>query len=180
MSAEGRAPVRILAFAGLPGSGKSTLARLLAAELGASLFDKDEWRARMFAAGEIEYSRAQDECVMERIHREVEGLAAGRVVSEVVLDGRTYSRAEQVAALRALALRCGAELVLIECVCAAEVAAERLKRDRAHPAANRGPELLARLAAEAEPITGPKLVLATDSEPPERTLARLREALARV
>jgi hypothetical protein len=68
-------------------------------------------------------------------------------------------------------------------VCAPEVAAERLERDRArgvHPAANRGPELLARLAAEAEPITGPKLVLATDSEPPERTLARLREALARV
>lgn len=175
--------MRLLAFAGLPGSGKSTLARMLAAELGAPLFDKDEWRARLFAPGEIEYSRAQDELVMARIHREVEALAAAGRTPEVVLDGRTYSRAEQVAALRALAQRCGAELVLIECVCAPEVARARLERDRTrggHPAANRGPELLARLAAEAEPITGPKFVLATDSEAPERTLARLREALQRV
>ncbi|MEQ1892560.1 MAG: ATP-binding protein [Planctomycetota bacterium] len=175
--------MRILAFVGLPGSGKSTLARALAAELGATIFDKDEWRARMFAAGEVEYSRAQDELVMARIHGEVEKLASEGRTRDVVLDGRTYSRAEQVVALRALAQRCGAELVLIECVCAQEVAAERLARDRAlgtHPAANRGPELLTRLAAEAEPISGPKYVLATDSEPPERSLARLRELLARV
>ena len=175
--------MRLHVFAGLPGSGKSTLARALAAELGAPLFDKDEWRARTFAAGEVEYSRAQDDLVMERIHAEVEVLAVAGRTREVVLDGRTYSQAEQVAALRALARRTGAELVLIECVCAPELAAERLERDRArgaHPATNRGPELLARLAAAAEPITGPKLVLATDSEPPERTLARLREALGRV
>jgi predicted kinase len=175
--------LRILAFAGLPGSGKSTLARALAAELGAPLFDKDEWRARMFAPEAIEYSRAQDELVMERIHDAVAELAARGVTRDVVLDGRTYSRAEQVVSLRALAQRCAAELVVIECVCAQEVAAARLERDRAHgahPAANRGPELLARLAAEAQAIPDPKIVLATDSEPPERTLARLREALARV
>jgi len=173
--------VKLLAFAGLPGSGKSTLARALAAELGAPHFDKDEWRARLFAREEIEYSPMQDELVMAAIHAEVEALAA-RGVEAVVLDGRTYSKRVQVEALRALATRIGAELVVIECVCAREVAAERLARDRergAHPAANRGPELLARLAAEAEPITGPKFVLETSSETPETLLARLRALLGR-
>lgn len=173
--------MKLLAFAGLPGSGKSTLARALAAELGAPLLDKDEWRARMFAPEEIEYSRAQDDLVMAAIHAEVEVLAA-RGAEAVVLDGRTYSRSVQVEALRALAARVGAELVLIECVCAREVAAARLAQDRArgaHPAANRGPELLARLAAEAEPITGPKFVLETGSEAPETLLVRLREQLGR-
>lgn len=173
--------MKLLAFAGLPGSGKSTLARALAAELGAPLLDKDEWRARRFAPEEIEYSRAQDDLVMAAIHAEVEALAA-RGAEAVVLDGRTYSRRAQVEALRALAARVGAELVLIECVCALAVAAERVARDRArgtHPAANRGPELLARLAAEAEPITGPKFVLETGSETPETLLARLRAHLGR-
>jgi len=171
--------MRILAFAGLPGSGKSTLARRLAQERGAPRLDKDEWRARLFAAEELAYSRAQDDEVMARIHAEVERLAACGA-REVVLDGRTYSKRVQVEALRKLAARVGAELVLIECVCAREVAAERLARDRArgaHPAANRGPELLARLAAEAEPITGPKFVLETTSEGPETLLARLRARL---
>jgi predicted kinase len=170
-----------VAFAGLPGSGKSTLARLLAAELGAVRLDKDEWRARMFGGAGVAYTRAQDDEVMARIHGEVERLAQAGA-REVVLDGRTYSRRAQVEALRACAARAGAELVLVECVCALEVARARVERERAlgaHPAANRDGALVARLAAEAEPISAPKFVLATDSESPERLLARLLRHLGR-
>ena len=167
--------MRLIALAGLPGTGKSTLARALAARLDAPLLDKDAVRAALFRPSEVEHSRAQDEFVMECIHRAVEFLAAQGRVRAVVLDGRTYSRRSQVVALRELAARLGAPLALLECTAAPAVARARLAQDVArgtHPAANRTPELHERLRAEAEPIEGPKLVLATDVEPPEALLAR--------
>jgi predicted kinase len=167
--------MKLVALAGLPGTGKSTLARELARRLGAPLVDKDRVRAALFAPEEIEYSRAQDDLVMELVHRSVEHRARAGRVPAVVLDGRTYGRRTQVEALRALAARLGTPLALVECTAAPAVARARLTRDAlegAHPAANRSVELYERLRAEAEPIDGPKLVLATD----ERPLPELVEA----
>lgn len=158
--------MKLVALAGLPGTGKSTLARELAARLGAPLLDKDRVRAALFAPGETEYSREQDDLVMACIHRAVEFHAARGRVPAVVLDGRTYSRRAQVDELRALAARLATPLALVECTAAPEVARARLERDAgSHPAGNRSFELHERLRAAAEPIAGPKLVLATDELP---------------
>lgn len=159
--------MRVIALAGLPGTGKSTLARELARQLGAPLLDKDRVRAALFAPGEIEYSREQDDLVMECIWSALE-FHGRRGVEVVVLDGRTYSRRAQVDELRRQAARLGARLALIECVAAPETVHARLTRDAAagtHPAGNRTLELYERLSAEAEPIAGSKLVLATDTRP---------------
>jgi len=169
--------LKLVALAGLPGTGKSTLARELARRLGAPLFDKDRVRAALFAAEEIEYSREQDDLVMGCIHHAVEFHASRRRVPAVVLDGRTYSRRDQVDELRHLAARLGTPLALIECTAAGEVVRARLEHDAraaAHPAGNRSFELHERLRASAEPIEGPKLVLATDGRP----VAELVEAAA--
>src|SRR5262245_12555886 len=112
---------------------------------------------------------------MACIHGAVEFHAARGRVPAVVLDGRTYSRRDQVDELRALAARLGTPLALIECTSAPDVARARLERDAAsgsHPAGNRSFELHERLRAAAESIGSPKLVLATD----ERPLAALVDA----
>lgn len=160
--------MKVIALAGLPGTGKSTLARELARRLGAPLLDKDRVRAALFAPAEIEYSREQDDLVMECIWRALEFHARRGRVESVVLDGRTYSRRVQVEELRERAQRLGARLTLIECVAAPQVVRARLERDAragAHPAGNRSFELYERLRTSAEPIEGPKLVLATDARP---------------
>jgi predicted kinase len=160
--------VKLVALAGLPGTGKSTLARELSRRLGAPLLDKDRVRAALFAPEEIEYSREQDDLVMGCIHRAVEFHAARRRAPSIVLDGRTYSRREQVDELRALAGRLGTPLALIECTAAPDVVRARLERDAragSHPAGNRSFELHERLRASADPIAGPRLVLATDERP---------------
>jgi predicted kinase len=167
----------LVALAGLPGTGMSTLARVLARRLGAPLLDKDRVRAALFAPGEIEYGREQDDLVMACIHRAVEFHAARGRVPAVVLDGRTYSRRDQVGELRALAARLGSPLALVECTATPEVVRRRLERDAAagsHPAADRSFELFERLRASAEPIEAPKLVLRTD----ERPVAALVDAAA--
>jgi predicted kinase len=167
---EGGLAMKLVALAGLPGTGKSTLARELARRLGAPLLDKDRVRAALFAPAEIEYSREQDDLVMASVHRVVEFHARRGRAPAVVLDGRTYSRRAQLEELRALAARLGTPLVLLECTAAPEVVRARLAHDAhlgAHPAANRSFELHERLRAEADPIQGPKLALATDALPLE-------------
>lgn len=132
-------------------------------------------RAALFAPAEIEYSREQDDLVMACVYRAVEFHARRGRVPAVVLDGRTYSRSAQVEELRALARRLGAPLALVECTAAPATVEARLARDAAegaHPAENRSFELHERLRASAEPVAGPKLVLATD----ERPLAELVSA----
>lgn len=132
-------------------------------------------RAALFAPGEIEYTREQDDLVMECVHRAVEWHAR-RGRNAVVLDGRTYVRRGQVEALRALAEGLGAALLLVECTTPPAVARARLAADRAagaHPAADRSVELYERLRAEAEPIAEPKLVLDTSSGTPEALARRV-------
>jgi adenylylsulfate kinase len=172
--------VKLVVLAGLPGTGKSAIARPLAERLGGPVLDKDGVRSALFAPGDVEYSREQDDVVMACIFRVAAFHAQRGKVPAVVLDGRTYSRTEQVTELRAEAAHMGAALVLIECVAAPEVARARLERDAragAHPAANRGVELYERLRAEAQPIEGAHLVLATDARSPaelvEEVLAQL-------
>jgi adenylylsulfate kinase len=157
--------MRIVALAGLPGTGKSTLARELARLFGAMVLDKDALRARMFGPA-VEYTREQDDEVCRAMYEEVERLAKMRF-EYLILDGRTYSQRYQVDELRDLAERTGAKLRVIECVCDESTARVRLVLDAQtgeHPAANRSFELYQRLAREADPIDGDKIVLRTDRE----------------
>lgn len=82
----------------------------------------------------------------------------------VILDGRTYARQVQVNALCDFARHSGTDLKVIECVCAEEIACQRLRKDIAegsHPAANRGPEMYRRIKAQAEPLGLPHQVIDT-------------------
>lgn len=146
----------LLALAGLPGTGKSRLARALAARLGWPVLDKDELRARLFGAG-VDHTTAQDDRAMAALYDAAAArLAAG--ARGVIVDGRTFTRRAAVEALVAAAARAGARLAVVECRCAPELARERLARDAAagaHPAANRGPALHDRLAAQADPLALP-------------------------
>jgi len=164
----------IVAMAGLPGTGKSTLARALAIELGAQLLDKDLLRAAQFADS-VDYSREQDDLVCREMYAWIELAACGRAVECVIVDGRTFSKRYQIDELREVAVRCGARLAVIECVCPRAVARVRLELDAqsgAHVAANRSFELYTKLAAAADEIKGHKLVLDTAAEPLDALVER--------
>jgi adenylylsulfate kinase len=172
-----------IAMAGLPGTGKSAIAAKLTLALRAPLFDKDRVRAALFGPGHVDYSREQDDLVVAMLFDAVRFGAERRAWRAAILDGRTFSRAEQVRELERAAAAIGARLEIIECACSAEVALERIERDRAsgaHAASNRDRELYFRVRAESQPIELPHLVVHTDREPVEvsvaRCLAHLRDA----
>lgn len=168
----------ILAFAGLPGTGKSTLARRLAAELGGVVLSKDGVRAALFPPPVLDYSREQDDLAVRATY-EAAALILGRDPDRaVLLDGRTYSKAYQVRDLLALGEAIGRSVRVIECVCADEVARERIVRDAAagtHPAGNRTFELYLSVKARAEPLTVPRLVLDTGATTPDDCVRRAVE-----
>src|SRR4051812_47371612 len=84
----------LIAMAGLPGSGKSTLSRLLAAELGALRWDKDELRQMLFPAGAVPHDSTLNDFCMELLYTAArEGFERGAGV--VILDGRPYRKASQ-------------------------------------------------------------------------------------
>jgi len=170
----------LIAMAGLPGTGKSTLARRLGSELRAIVLDKDAVRGVLFPMPVLDYSAEQDDISMTSIYSASASIlktAPGRVV---ILDGRTFLRARQVAELSALARSVRQTLFVIECMCADEVARERLERDLAqgvHPARNRTFALYKALQAGAEPIQVPRLVVDTGVTTLEMCVQRCREYL---
>jgi predicted kinase len=161
-----------IALAGLPGTGKTTLARALAPRVGGVVLSKDEVREELFA-GAVAYTPEQDDVVF----REVLERAAA-LPGVVLLDGRTFTRAECVHEVVAFARARGRGLRWVECVCAPEVARARLADEgAAHVAADRGPALYDRLAAEREPLPVERMVVRTDEGSAEELAARLATEL---
>ena len=169
----------LVVLAGLPGTGKSTLAARLAAALDAPLFSKDRVREALFGPRHVRYERAQDDAVVACLVAAAAHAAETGLARYALLDGRTFSRAGQLEALRAELSARGIVERTIELVAAPDVARARLAAQADHPAADRGPALYDALAAQAAPVPGPKLVLDGGALAPEElealALAWLRE-----
>jgi len=166
----------LIAMAGLPGTGKSTLAVRLAAELGGVVLSKDVVRSALFPPAVLDYSSAQDDIAMSAVFTAAKHLLRTDPSRVVILDGRTFRRAAQVADLLALGREVGQEPFVIECECEEVVARERLDHDAAagtHLAGNRTGALHAAVKATAEPLTVPRLVLDTGTLSPDAALAKV-------
>lgn len=113
---------RLVVQCGLPGVGKSTVAAAVAERLDARRVRSDEVRQELF--DEPTYSRAEKDRVYQAmLDRAEAALTEGR---PAVLDA-TYERKTDRDDAAALAERVGADLVLVEVVCEASVARERIR-----------------------------------------------------
>lgn len=172
----------LVAMAGLPGTGKSTLAARLADALGGVVLSKDVVRSALFPPVVLDYSSAQDDAAMSAVFAAAKLLLTANPDRVVILDGRTFRKASQVADLLALGREVGQEPFVVECVCDESAARERLDRDAAtglHPAGNRTGDLHAAVKATAEPLAVPRLTLDTGRLSPDEALRRALAYLRR-
>src|SRR5437660_11122801 len=161
MNAECYSPFMLILTAGLPGTGKSTLSRALATEFGGTVLDKDQVRAALFAAADVEYSTEQDDFCMA-IMLKVAGYPFRKEPARrIFLDGRTFSRAYQLKRATGYAEAIGQPWRILECVCSEETARERLANDGEHVAANRDFKLYLEVKARVEGIGFPKAMIDT-------------------
>ena len=151
-------------MAGLPGSGKSTLARAVAERVGGVVLDKDLIRARVFPPKLIEYSRKQDDMVVELMLEEAEHLLRIQPARIIFLDGRPFSKKYQVDAVVEFARRIETPWRIVECVCPGELALRRLRADPEHIAANRDADLYHTVKADFQRIRRRKLVVQTTQQ----------------
>jgi predicted kinase len=155
----------LVLMAGLPGAGKSTLALALAPQFSAAVLNKDSIRHALFSGSDVEYSREQDEFVMDLMLQTAQFLWLRNPSRIVILDGRPFSRSGQIE--RAIQVAEGAQQGwrILECVCSEETARRRLEESSAadgHPAQDRGYSLYLEVKDRFEPITRPKTVIDTD------------------
>jgi len=154
----------IVLMAGLPGTGKTTLARELAHHTEGALLSKDEIRAALFSAVDIEYSVKQDDFVQEVMLEAARFLLQANPARKLFLDGRTFSRRYQIERVLTFARKLDQPWAIIECICSDETARQRLdlEPDSSHPARNRTFALYLEVKARFESITYPRTTISTD------------------
>ena len=154
----------VIVLAGLPGTGKSTLARALAEQLHLPVLDKDRVRAALFEPGFVEYSREQDDHCCTLLYETAAWLSVRGNVRGAALDGRTYTRTDQVASLTSFATGRDLELRFALCEAPEDVVRTRLESDlraASHPARDRTFQRYLDLRREAQPLSVPHLVVDT-------------------
>jgi predicted kinase len=140
-------------MAGLPGTGKSTLAEALARELHGVVLSKDAVRAALFAGDLTDYTREQDDLCFGMVLQAAEYLADRQQTDFIFLDGRTFSRREQIDRAIHATENAGCAWRIILASCPDEIAEARLMADSGkHPATNRTVELYREVKARFEPI----------------------------
>ncbi len=169
---------RYVLMAGLPGTGKSTLAKALAREVDGAVLSKDAVRAVIFPGGLTDYTREQDDLCFGIVLEAARYLVERRRAEFIFLDGRTFSRRDQIEHAVQAAERAGCAWKIVLTTCPDEVAEARLMADAGkHPASNRSMELYREVKARFEPIARPYFEIDT-SRPleicVERALGSLR------
>jgi predicted kinase len=153
----------IVLMAGLPGAGKSTLARALAERMDGVILSKDEIRAALFSAKDIEYSVGQDDFVMEVMLDAARLLLQKSPARTIFLDGRTFSRKYQIDRVLSFARDLAQPWKIIECTCSDASARRRLDADDpSHPARNRDFALYLEMQRQFEEIKYPKTTISTE------------------
>jgi predicted kinase len=115
-------------LAGLPGTGKSTLARALAPRLDGVVLDKDRVREALFPDAMTDYSREQDDLCMRAMLEAAAYLTERHRVGFIFLDGRTFSRHQQINEVVQAAEQAGARWRILHVMCSDGVAEARLSR----------------------------------------------------
>ncbi|MEU2769382.1 MULTISPECIES: AAA family ATPase [Streptomyces] len=155
----------IVAVGGRPFTGKSTLARALADALSGVLLDTTTVRKALFPTV-VEAPPEVTDWLYEGLLKAASWTLDMTPGAIIVLDGRPLTRNRDVQALQRFAAHLGHTLQLIECVCPADLVAER-SRSAATEAGG--------LPAEpvdngTDPVPEPKVVVDT-SHPLERCVS---------
>lgn len=149
-------------LAGLPGTGKSTLARALAARLSGTVLDKDRVREALFSGTMTDYTREQDDLCMRAMLEAATYLTERRRAAFIFIDGRTFSKHDQIDEVVQAAERAGAQWRILYVTCSDAVAEARLSSDdQEHPARNRDVALYRDIKDRFETIAYPKLEVDT-------------------
>lgn len=170
----------VILFAGLPGVGKSTLARTLATHIPAYILDKDTLRDAIFPTEELDYSSPQNALATQVMFDVAEYILARDAEKTIILDGKPFSKREQIQAVVDLAERVHTPLKIIHCVAPDEVVKARLEHDQRQDPSNitadRSFAKYLRIKRQFDPITEPHLTIDT-SAPLEATLSQCLDYL---
>jgi predicted kinase len=155
----------LVVFRGLPGTGKSHLVAALVRERpGFLILSRDSLRASIVP--HPTFTAEEKSLVDDMIVSMAEFLLQRE--RDVVIDGMVMSSASRVEGFVHAAESCGADLRIVQCVCAEKTALARIARDGgAHPAGDRGDRLYFETRERFEPIAHSFLTVDTDGDPAE-------------
>lgn len=154
----------VVLLVGLPGAGKTTLAGALAPRIGAVALNRDEIRDAIFPDAFLDYSAPQNQVGTDALLGVLTYLLCYKQPGFVIVDGKPFSRKEEIAVVKSLAETHGADLLVLHCVAPPEIIEGRLRHGLADPRnvrAQRDPEKAARIGRTFDAIDMPHVVVDT-------------------
>ncbi|MDR3440127.1 ATP-binding protein [Telmatospirillum sp.] len=156
MQAAEHGPIpRVTLLVGLPGVGKTTLAHALMARGGGNILSRDVIRDGIFPEPFLDYSQQQNNIATETLFSVLAYLLDVHRPRRLIIDGKPFSKAAEVHALRDLVDRHGGQIDVILCRAPLSEVKRRLIEGLADPVnvrAERTPDKAERIHQEFEPL----------------------------
>ena len=171
---------RVMLLVGLPGAGKTRLAQGLAPRIGATVLNRDDIRDAIFPNRYLDYSKTQNAVATRTLLAVLDYLLCHPEPKSVIVDGKPFSRAAEIAEMRALVEGHSAHLTIIHCITDQNVIESRLSRDLSsdprNACAQRNAAKAQRIRRSFDPIQGTHITIDTGAAP-EVVVASCLDAL---
>tara|TARA_B110000263_G_C15132854_1_gene429688 strand:- start:95 stop:667 length:573 start_codon:yes stop_codon:yes gene_type:complete len=120
----------VILLAGVPGVGKTLLASKFSKIIDCEILNRDHIRNAIFPKKYLDHSHSQNEIATKTLLLVLESLIIYNHPHYIILDGKPFSRKNEINLVKKLIDKLFAQLIIVHCMASVEIITKRLNLDK--------------------------------------------------